>query len=127
MSKDAIPPFGIPSDMRVLAEQSVEQAKVAFNTFISAAHDAVSRMEGQAKATQAGARDVGDKAVAYAEKNVAAAFDFAQKVVRANNPQELLRLQTEYMQAQMQALTEQAKELGETAARSVMGGFTPKS
>jgi len=126
MSKDAMPPFGVPSDMRALAEQSVEQAKVAFNTFINAAHDAVSRMEGQAKAAQAGARDVGDKAIAYAEQNVAAAFDFAQKVVRASSPQELLRLQTEYVQAQMQALGDQAKDLGETATRSVMTGVNPK-
>ena len=113
--------------MRALAEQSVEQAKVAFNTFITAAHEAVTRMEGQAKAAQAGARDVGDKAIAYAEHNVQAAFDFAQKVVRANNPQEVLRLQTEFVQAQMQALGEQAKDLGETAARTVMSGVNPKS
>jgi phasin len=127
MSKDAIPPFGVPSDMRALAEQSVEQAKVAFNTFIGAAQDAVTRIEGQAKVAQAGARDVGGKAMTYAEHNVAAAFDFAQKVVRANSPQELLRLQTEYVQAQIKALTEQAKDLGETAARSVMGSSNPKA
>ncbi len=127
MPKDAIPPFGVPSDMRALAEQSVEQAKAAFNTFINAAQEAVTRLEGQAKAAQAGAHDVGGKAMTYAEHNVAAAFDFAQKVVRANDAQELLRLQTEFVQSQMQALSEQAKDLGETAARSVIGGAKPKS
>jgi phasin len=126
MSKDSIPPFGVPSDMRALAEQSVEQAKVAFNTFINAAQEAMTRFEGQTKIAQAGARDVGDKAIAYAEHNVAAAFDFAQKVVRASSPQELLRLQTEYVQAQMQALGEQARDLGETAAKSVISGVNPK-
>jgi phasin len=127
MSKDAMPPFGVPSDMRALAEQSVEQAKGAFNTFISAAHEAVSRFEGQAKAAQAGARDVSGKAMSYAEHNVAAAFDFAQKIVRAKDAQELVRLQTEFVQAQMQALSEQARDLGETAAKSVIPRGKPQS
>lgn len=126
MPKDTVPPFGVPSDLRALAEQSVEQAKVAFNTFINAAHEAVTRMEGQAKAAQAGAHDVGDKAIGYAEQNVAAAFDFAQKVVRANNPQEVMRLQAEFVQSQMQALTDQAKDLGESVTRSVMNSVNPK-
>jgi phasin len=113
--------------MRALAEQSVEQAKSAFNAFITAAHEAVSRFEGQAKAAQAGARDINDKAMSYAEHNVAAAFDFAQKIVRANNVQDLVRLQTEFVQAQMQALNEQARDLGQTAAKSAIGGGKPQS
>ena len=127
MSSDSVPPFGVPSDMRALAEQGVEQAKAAFNTFMNAAHEAATRIEGQAKAAQEGARDVGDKAMAYAEQNVAAAFDFAQKAVRAGNPQELLKLQTEYVQAQMQMLSEQVKALGEAAAKGAMTGINPKS
>ena len=127
MTKDTVPPFGVPPEMRALAEQSVEQAKVAFDTFVNAAHDAVTRVEGHANAARAGAHDVGAKAMGYAERNVAAAFDFAQKVVRAKDPQDLLRLQGEYIQAQMQALSEQAKDLGETAVRTVMGAANPKT
>lgn len=126
MSKDSAPPFGIPPDMRALAEQSVEQAKTAFNTFMNAAHDAVGRFDAQARAAQAGARGVGDKAVSFAESNIAAAFDFAQKVVRATTPQELVRLQTEFIQAQMQALSEQARELGDAAKEAVNPGKPPR-
>jgi phasin len=126
MAKDQMPPFGIPSDMRALAEQSVDQAKNAFDAFINAAHQAVTQMEGQAMAAQAGARDISDKAIGYAEHNVAAAFDFAQKLVRANNVEDVVRLQTEFVQAQMQALNEQASDLGQTAARNVMGGAKPQ-
>ena len=126
MSKDPAPPFGIPPDMRVIAEQSVEQAKTAFNTFINAAHDAVGRFDAQAKATQAGARDMSDKAVSYAESNVAAAFDFAQKVVRATTLPELVKLQTEFVQSQMQALSEQAKDLGDTAKSAISSVKPPR-
>jgi phasin len=112
-------PFEIPADMRVFAERSVEEAKAAFERYISAAQTAVSTFEDQAKATQTGVKDVRDKAVAFAEQNVTAAFDFAQQLVRARDPQEFSRLQTEFMKAQMQALTEQAKTMGEFMNRTV--------
>lgn len=126
MSKDPAPPFGIPPDMRTLAEQSVEQARTAFNTFINAAHDAVGRLDVQAKAAQEGARGLSGKAVGYAESNVAAAFDFAQKVVRATTPQELVKLQAEFIQAQMQALSAQAKDLGEATKDAMTSSNRPR-
>jgi len=117
MAQDTGPQFGISPEMRAMAEQSVEQAKSAFNSFLVAAHEAMSTFEGQAKVAQAGAKDVSDKAMNYAERNVAATFEFAQKLVRVNNIQDFVRLQTEFVQSQVQALTEQAKELGEAASK----------
>ena len=55
--------FEIPSEMRAFAEKSVEQAKQAFDGFISAAHQAVSAMEGQAETARKGAAQV--TAVSY--------------------------------------------------------------
>jgi hypothetical protein len=45
MAKESSARFEIPSDMRALAEKSVEQAKQAFDIFISAAQHAVSTAE----------------------------------------------------------------------------------
>ena len=112
--KEAIP-FAIPQEMRSLAENSVEQAKTAFNTFITAAHDAVQSLEGQAKAARVGAKDVSERAMSYAERNVTTAFDFAQKLVHANSMQDVVRLQGEFLQAQMEALSEQARDLAAQA------------
>jgi phasin len=121
MAKDTTPQFEIPAEMRALAEQSVEQARLAFDKFISAAHDAVHTFEGRAKTARAGAKDVSEKAMAYAEENVNNAFAFAQKVVRAKDMNDLMLLQAEFVKTQMQALSEQAKELGETATKHAMG------
>jgi phasin len=120
MDKDAMRHFEIPADMRAMAEKSVEQARVAFNTFMTAAQEAVATFEGQAKAAQAGAKDMSEKALGYAERNVANTFAFADRIVRAKDAQELIRLQTEFVQAQMKELAEQAKELGESAAKMAM-------
>jgi phasin len=120
MAQETSPQFGIPPEMRAMAEQSVEQAKSAFNSFLAAAHEAMATFEGHAKVAQAGAKGVGDKAMSYAERNVAATFEFAQKLMRANDIQDFVRLQTEFVQSQVEALTEQAKELGEAAAKASM-------
>jgi phasin len=127
MAKETTPPFEVPTEMRAFAEQSVEQAKVAFDKFISAAHDAVNTFEGRAKTAQAGAKDVSEKAMAYAEENVSNAFAFAQKVVRARDMNDLMQLQAEFVKTQMQVLSEQAKDLGQTASKHAMGAAKPHS
>lgn len=121
------PPFEIPQEMRSMAERSVEQAREAFNQYINAAQQAVSTLEGRMKASQEGAMDVSKKAMGYAERNVATAFDFAQKLIHAKDIQDLVKLQTEFVQGQVQALTEQAKDLGELATKSAMETVKPAS
>jgi phasin len=127
MAKDPTPHFEIPTDMRALAEKSVEQARKAFDTFISAAHGAATAFEHQATAVKAGSEDVRQRAMTFAEQNVNASFEFAQKLVRAKDLQEMIKLQTEYAKTQMQTLSEQAKELGETTAQSVQKAAKPKT
>ncbi len=109
--------FQIPPEMRALAEKSVEQAKQAVEGFISAAHRAVSALEGQAETARQGAKDVGEKAMDFAERNITNSFDFAQKLVRARDVQEMLELQASYIRTQMEVLAEQAKELGQSASK----------
>src|SRR6267142_977998 len=46
--------FEIPPEMRAFAEKSVEQARQAFDGFISAAHRAVTTFEGQAESARKG-------------------------------------------------------------------------
>src|ERR1044072_2780348 len=90
MTKDPMSNFEIPPEMRQMAEQSVEQAKKAVDGFISAAHKAVGALEGHAAAAQAGAKDVGRKAMTFAEQNVATCFDFAQRLIRAKDTQDVM-------------------------------------
>ena len=109
--------FEVPPEMRAFAEKSVEQARQAFDGFISAAHRAVSAFEGQAESARQGAKDVTEKAMGFAESNINSSFDFAQKVVQARNVEDVLKLQADYIKTQMAVLAEQAKELGDTTTR----------
>jgi phasin len=118
--------FEIPTDVRTFAEQSVEQARRAFDGFIAASQKAASTMEGQAAAAQSGVKDLRERAMTFAEKNVATSFEFAQKLVRASSPEEFMRLQAEFVKTQMQALTEQAQELGQSV-KEAMNAAKPKT
>jgi phasin len=119
--------FDVPTQMRQLAEQSLEQARKAVDGFMTAAQKAVNTAEVQANAAQSGAKDLGQKAMSFAEQNVANSFDFAQKLVRAKDMQELMALQQEFLQAQMKAMSEQAKDLGSAATKSAMDNIKPKT
>jgi phasin len=107
--------FEIPPEMRTFAEKSVEQARQAVDGFMSAAHNAVNTIEGQAETARRGAKDVTTKVMIFAEQNIASSFEFAQQLVRAKDVQDVLQLQADYIRRQMQAFAEQAKELGESS------------
>jgi len=115
MANDPTWNFDVPTQMRQFAEQSVEQAKKAVDGFLTAAQKTASTLETQANTAQAGAKDVREKVMGFAEENINNSFDFAQKLVRAKDIQEVMALQQEFLQQQMQAMQSQAKDLSASA------------
>lgn len=108
--------FEVPPEMRTFAEKSFNEARQAFDNYLAAAQRTIAMMEGQAESARHGAKTIGTKAMDYAERNVASSFDFAQKLVRAKDLKEIMELQADFLRAQMQALTEQAKDLSDSTA-----------
>jgi hypothetical protein len=53
----------------------------------------------------------------YVERSVAASFELSDRILRAKDLQDVLRIQTEFFQKQLQALTEQSTDLGNAAAK----------
>jgi phasin len=60
------------------------------------------------------------------QRNVAATFDLCDKLIKASDPQDAMRIQAEFFQSQMRAMTDQAKSMGETAMKAMTGTFGPK-
>ncbi len=112
---DAI--YQVPNEVRDFAEKSVEQARKAFEGFAGAAQKALNSTT-DLPIVPPGAKDVGSKAFSYAEANVNAAFDLAQKLVKAKDPQEVFQLQADFVKSQFEAIQEQTKELGAAIQRS---------
>jgi hypothetical protein len=74
-----------------------------------------------------GAKDIGAKAIAYAEKNVHASLDYAQSLLHAKDLTEVMRLHSEFVQAQMRNLAEQANEMGQIVSRAAINAAKPKN
>jgi phasin len=115
-------PFEVPNELRDFAERSVDQARKAFEGFVTVAQKAVGTVDGAANNAQSGAKTVGAQILTYTEQNVNAAFELAHKLVQAKDPQEALALQSEFLKAQLNSLQSQAKELGALIQKSATGG-----
>ena len=110
--------YEVPAEMREFAERSVAQARKAFEGFMGAVQKSSTALEPASNPALSGAKDVSSKAVSFAENNVNAAFDLAEKLVHAKDVQEVMQLQTEYLKAQMAAIQDQAKEMGDVMQKA---------
>lgn len=106
MAKDA-DPFA----MGDAAKQMMAQATTAVDSYFDNLKQTIS-------AAPSGGTEFGEKLKSFAEKNTTAMHDFIKKLSQARDLQEIARLQTEFMQAQVTAFGEQSKSLGESFAKA---------
>jgi len=122
----ANPPYEIPSELRDFAARSVDQARKAFEGFIEVARKTTGAVDGAAHEAQTGAKQVGSQILGIAEQNVNAAFDLAQQLAHAKDPQEAFALQSKFLKTQLDALQSQAQELGALIQKSASPKADPK-
>src|SRR6476646_9889750 len=119
--------FEIPKDMRAIAEASLNHARQAFEKFLAGAQATAGTIEERGASVRAGAKDISSKAIEYAEKNLQASLNYAESLLKAKDLTEVMRLHSEYVQAQMRTLAEQASEMGQAVSRAAMDAVKPKS
>ncbi|SHG23635.1 phasin [Bradyrhizobium erythrophlei] len=127
MSEQAQERFEIPKEMRSMAEASLDQARKGFEKFLAGAQQTAGSIEQRGETVRAGARDISSKAISCAEKNVQASLDHAQALLQAKDLTEVMRLHSQYVQAQMRSLAEQASEMGQIVSRAAMDAAKPRS
>ena len=92
--------------MRAIAEQNLHQSRAAFDGLLTVARNAVRDVDKQTAA-------ICEHSMSVAEEMFSNTFDFAQKLVRMKEPQELAQIQSEFVSRQAQLLGDQTKELGQ--------------
>lgn len=113
------PRFEIPAEMREMAERSVEQARMAMEGFVTAASRAMETFDAPAERMGMNPKDMREKTFGMAEANLKASFEHAQKMIRAKDPAEAMKLQMEFMQAQFALMQEQMRQLGADASQAM--------
>jgi phasin len=118
-------PYEVPAEMRDFAEKSVDQAKKAFDGFMGAAQKTIAQTTASGASAQTNVQDMTRKSMSYAENNVTAAFDLAQKLVRSKDLAEVMQHQAEFLKTQMASMQSQMKDIGvavqDVAAKATKG------
>ena len=92
--------------VREVAEHSVRQSRAVFDGVLNTAQATAEILDHQASEAR-------QRSMTLAAETLSNTFDFAQRFVRATNPQEMIQLQSEFITRQVQMFTEQTKELGQ--------------
>jgi hypothetical protein len=92
--------------MRAIAEQNLNQSRAAFEGLLTVARNAVRDVDKQTAV-------ICEHSMSVAEEMFSNTFDFAQKLMRMKEPQELAQIQSEFVSRQAQLLGDQTKELGQ--------------
>ena len=106
------PTMEIPEAVRELAERNVQQTRAAYSQFMDMARQAQSMVTKSQGAMAVSALEIQARAMKFAEQNIDASFNLASELARARDLKEYIEIQTRHAQAQMQAYTQQAQELG---------------
>jgi len=111
--------FQIPQQLSELAEKNVEQARVAYGTFLDGMTEAVRACSTVPSAvTTSGFKVVQERAIQFAKEKGEAGFALASGLANAKDLQDVLRLQGNFVQIQMESYARQAQELGRLMAEA---------
>ena len=88
--------------MREIAEQNLDQSKAAMDGFLMIARKALDGVDQQASV-------ICKTSMLFAEQTLSNTFDFAHKLLRMKEPQELVKLQSDFVSRQAQLAGDQTK------------------
>jgi hypothetical protein len=98
-------------NMSKFVEQSMNQTQAAMEQYFGFVQSAFSSLPMTSP-------ELMDKIKHFTEENIGTSREFVQQLSRAKDIQDIIRIQSAYMQDQFYALTEQSKSLTETFTKA---------
>src|SRR4029078_8275340 len=111
--------FEIPQELRQLAEDNVERTRKLYLQFM----EWISQSSWTPAADRAppGFNEIRERAIKITRENADAAFNLPRDVANAKTLQELVTLQTRYVQSQMKWYGQQTQEFGRLMVKALRG------
>src|SRR3984893_9007824 len=104
--------------MREMAQTTLDKAKDAVSKYMTESQKLREKADSGVRATYSSAKEMNDKAVAFAEANVAAGFELAQRLLQAKDPQEMGAVYQNHLKEQMERMNAQFQELGSLMSKT---------
>src|SRR3954453_13202998 len=98
--------------MREMAQTTLDKAREAVSKYMTESQKLREKADSGVRATYSTAKEMNDKAVAFAEANVVSGFELAQRLLYAKDPQEMGAIYQSHLKEQMEKRNAQFRELG---------------
>ncbi len=98
--------------MREMAQATLDKAKDAVSKYMAESQKIREKVNSSVQASYSSAKDMNEKAVAFAEENVVAGFELAERLLQAKDPQEMGAVYQSHLKEQMEKMNAQFRELG---------------
>jgi hypothetical protein len=113
MAKEKQPFEALSETAEKAVEQNMEKARGAMDNYFSFLQNIW------------GSNDLTEQMKTYTARNISASADCMHKLSQAKDFQEAIRIQTEFMQTQLNSFAEQARSLGEAYTRAATDATNP--
>ena len=104
--------------MREMAQSTLDKAKDAVSKYMAESQKLREKADSSIRATYSSAKEMNEKAVAFAEANVQAGFELAERLLQAKDPQEMGTVYQNHLKEQMEKMNAQFRELGSMMSKS---------
>jgi phasin len=108
------PKLEVPTELRDLAEKTIEQAEKAFGMFFDAANKSIASVPSPGT-------EMSKQALSLTEQNMKAAFDHARKLVHATDLQQAMQIQSEFLKSQFTNAGEHMRQITGGVMSAVKG------
>jgi hypothetical protein len=103
--------------MREMAQTTLDKARDAVSKYMAESQKIREKADSSVRASYSTAKEMNEKAVAFAEANVIAGFELAQRLLQAKDPQEMGLVYQNHLKEQMEKLNAQFRELGSLTSK----------
>jgi phasin len=107
------------------SEAGTTHAKETYEKMSAATTEAANVLQDSCFTAFKGAQDYNTKFIEFAHANTDSAFKFVQKLFEVKSPTEFIELSTEHARAQLEALTDQTKQLAALAQKVTLATAEP--
>jgi phasin len=118
MASDAFKPE-IPEPLRELVKMSIEQARRAFEAFISTSEKTWKSLESSSPSGRASLYALNAKIAEITRRNAEANFALAMKLAESKDVNQAIELQSEHVKKQMETFVHQLEEMRDLTAQII--------
>lgn len=119
MANDAFMKPEIPQPLRELMKMSIEQAKQAFETFVSTSEKTWKSLENSSPSGRTGLYALNAKIAEITRLNAEANFALAMKLAESKDVRQAMELQSQHVRTQIETFVHQLEEMRDLTARII--------